>query len=283
MLTHSSLRVALALILVLFAIREGKALAGEGPERNLRFLPDHLDYRHYIADPRRPRIGGSVLKGDHGEVHYDTAIGGAFALVDLPSWPPPFERLQFAGFACVYSRFDYDAHYDEIGHDVRVGFSLSAVHNPWAARFQYFHESDHLGDEYILRQGITDREPYLREELGVGVSYFPHPAVRLYVEGAYSLFVGTINKPGRAQAGAEWEGGARLAFGFRPYAAGDMQLYQERDWKPDWTAQAGVVKWNQRRDRSLRLFAEGHLGHDPLGEFHLERFNYTSLGFAFEF
>jgi hypothetical protein len=275
--------ITFVLIIVLSAGVEGTAPAEEGPRRNLTFLPDHLDYRHYIADPRRPRIGGSVLKGDHGEVHYDTSIGGAFALVDLPSGPPPFERLQFAGFACVYSRFDYDEHYDEIGHDVRVGFSFSAVHDPWAARFQYFHESDHLGDEYILRNDITDREPYLREELGLGISYFPLTAVRLYAEGAYSLAVGTINRPGRAQAGAEWEGGVRLPFGFRPYAAGDVQFFEERDWKPDWTAQTGVVKWNERRDRSLRLFAEGHLGYDPLGEFHLERFSYASLGFAFNF
>ena len=145
-------RAILAVILVMLAGGEGKALAEESPQRGYRFLPDHLDYRHYIADPKRPRIGASVLNGDEGEVNYDTAIGGAFALLDLPSGPPPFERLQVAGFAGVFSRFDYNEHYDEIGSDYRAGLSISAVHDPWAVRLQYFHESDHLGDEYILRE-----------------------------------------------------------------------------------------------------------------------------------
>ena len=276
-------RAILAVILVMLAGGEGKALAEESPQRGYRFLPDHLDYRHYIADPKRPRIGASVLKGDEGEVNYDTAIGGAFALLDLPSGPPPFERLQVAGFAGVFSRFDYNEHYDEIGSDYRAGLSISAVHDPWAVRLQYFHESDHLGDEYILREGITDREVYLREEIGIGVSYFPFADVRLYAEGAYSIFTGTINDPWRFQAGIEWEGGPRLPLGFRLYAAGDMQIHQDLDWNPDWTAQAGVVKWDDGRYRSLRLFAEGHLGHDPLGQFFLENFDYGSIGFAFEF
>lgn len=247
------------------------------------FLPERLDYRPYIADPMRPRFGGSVLVGNGGELQYDTAIGGTFALFDLKAGVPPIEKLQLAGFAGVYPRFDIRHSLDEVGANFRAGLSLSTAHGPWAVRLQYMHESDHLGDELILRTGLTTRLAYLREEIGLGISYAPHAGLRLYAEGGYAFNIGKFNEPWRTQAGIEWEGGPRLPLGARLYAATDLQSRQEVAWNVDWTTQAGVVEWSEQRTRALRVFAEYHLGHDPLGEFLLDRLNYGSMGFAFDF
>lgn len=246
-------------------------------------LPDRLDYRPYLADPRRPYFGGGVLKGAGGVLQYDTAIGGAFALLNLKAGGLPIEKLQFAGFAGVWSRFDIHQGLDEVGSDYRAGVSLSAAHGPWAMRIQYSHESDHLGDELILRTGRRTRLAYHREEIGLGIAYSPYQALRLYAEAGDAFFFGPVNEPWRAQAGIEWEGGPRLPLGARWYAAGDLQTYQEVGWNPDWTIQAGVVKWSERRTRSFRLAATYHLGHDPLGEFFRDRLNYGSMGVAFDF
>ncbi len=249
----------------------------------VEFLPERLDYRSYIADPRRPRFGGGVLKGTEGVLQYDTAIGGAFALLNLKAGMPPIEKLQLSGFAGVWSRFDIHHSLDEVGADYRSGVSLSAAYGPWAMRIQYSHESDHLGDELILRTGRATRLAYHREEIGLGIAYSPRPDLRLYAEAGDAFLFGPVNEPWRAQAGIEWEGGPRLPLGARWYAAGDLQTYQEVGWNPDWTIQAGVVKWSERRTRSFRLAATYHIGHDPLGEFFRDRLNYGSMGLAFDF
>ncbi len=46
---------------------------------------------------------------------------------------------------------------------------------------------------------------------------------------------------------------------------------------------AGVVFWNERRDRALRLGIEFYSGRDPLGEFFRERLSYWTLGFSRDF
>ncbi|HUK56914.1 MAG TPA: DUF1207 domain-containing protein [Nitrospiria bacterium] len=247
------------------------------------FLPERLDYRPYIADPRRPRFGAGVLFGSGGELQFDTAIGGAFALANLKPGDPPFEKLQIAGSAAVLPRWDIHHDLDQVGANFRAGLSLSGSHGPWAMRLQVLHESDHLGDELILRTGLTKRLAYLRQEIDLGVSYFPHVDLRLYVEGSYGFSIGESNRPWKAQAGGEWEGGPPLPLGARLYAAGDLQTYQEVHWNVDWTAQAGVVDWNEQHTRSLRIFAENHIGHDPLGEFFSNRLNYNEMGFALDF
>jgi len=247
------------------------------------FLPERLDYSSYLADPRRARFGAGLLVGGGGEHQFDTAIGDDFAFYNLKPGDPPFEKLQIAGSAAVSSRWDIRHALDQVGSNYRAGLSLSALHGPWDVRLQYLHESDHLGDELILRTGLTTRVAYLRQEIDIGVSYFPHADLRLYAEGSYGFSIGEFNKPWKVQGGVEWEGGPPLPLGARLYAASDLQIYQEVHWSPDWTTQVGIVEWRERHIRSLRIFVEEHLGHDPLGEFFTERLNYGELGFAFDF
>jgi hypothetical protein len=247
------------------------------------FLPERLDYGQYIADPRRARFGAGLLAGSGGELQFDTAIGGAFPIFDFKPGDPPFEKLQMAGSAVVSPRWDIHHDLDEVGANFRAGLSLSAMHGPWGLRLQLLHESDHLGDELILRTGQRKRLAYLREEIDLGASYFPSADLRLYAEGSYGFSIGESNMAWKAQGGVEWEGGPRLPLGARLYAATDLQTYQEVHWNPDWTTQLGVVEWNARHNRSLRIFAEYHLGHDPLGEFFDQPLNYCETGFSLDF
>ncbi len=276
-------RVGGVVALVLCGYLAGTVHAEEMVPGPVEVLPERLDYRPYLADPRRPYFGGSVLKGNGDVLQYDIAIGGAFALLNLKTGGLPIETLQLAGFAGVWSRFDIHNGLDEVGADYHAGVSLSTAQGPWAVRLQYAHESDHLGDELILRTGRGTRLAYHREEIALGIAYSPRPNLRLYAEGGDAFFFGPVNEPWRAQAGIEWEGGPRLPLGARWYAAGDLQTYQEVGWNTDWTIQTGVVTWSERRARSARLFADYHVGHDPLGEFFRDRLNYGSMGVAFDF
>ena len=266
--------------------------AGSGKERlvpersqqkTLEFLPERLLYRPYIADPRRPRFSVKWLRGEQGESHIDTAIGGYFPLLDLKrKSAPPDEKAQVAGFAGAWSRWDVKENLDQIGTDFRVGLSLSYGEGPWAIRLQHFHESDHLGDELVIRTS-RKRIEYRREDIGLGLSYKPDPQYRLYAEGGYGFILGGPNKPWRAQVGAEWEGSAWFPLGGRPFAAVDLQTWEESKWDPNVNLQFGVLFWNERQSRSLRFSLDLYRGRDPLGEFLRERLRYLALGFSFDF
>ena len=145
-----------------------------------------------------------------------------------------------------------------VGADYRVGLWLSESHGPWGSRLRYSHESDHRGDELIIRTGLLTRLAYSREEIGLGISYSPHAALRFYTEVGYGFVLGTFNAPWRAQAGAEWEGAPQLPLGARWYAAAELQTRQEVGWNVGSTLQGGVVKWNEPHVRAARLFVEYH-------------------------
>lgn len=202
------MRLAIILASFLFGLSLWAAALAENPPGAPAFLPERLDYRPYVADPRRPRFGLSLLKGSDNTLQYDIPFGGAFPLLDLNPAATPFERLQLAAFAGVWSRFDLHHSLDMVGADYRAGLSLTEAHGPWATRLEYFHESDHRGDEFIIRTGQPTRLAYRREEIGAGVTYSPDATVRLYAEAGYGFILGAFNKPWRTQAGLEWEGAA---------------------------------------------------------------------------
>lgn len=248
----------------------------------LEFLPQRLDYRPYIADPRQPRASAAWLGGTGGTLQFDIAFGGAFPLLNLNPSEASTELFQLAGFFGVWSRFDIHHTLDQVGADYRAGISISRIVRRWAWRLQYSHESDHLGDELVLRDHLGTRIAYRREEIAFGTAYLPSAALRFYAEAGYAFIRGDGNRPWHLQGGAEWEGGPRLPLGARGFAAADLQSRQKAGWNVSWTIEAGVVKWNEPRTRSVRLFVAYHYGHDPLGEFFRERLNYGSIGLAFD-
>lgn len=255
---------------------------GERVAKGIEFLPEKLVYQPYVADPRRPRLSIKWLRGDEGESQVDTAIGGYFPVLSLRRQSALDEESQLALFAGVWSRWDIRESLDQIGSDFRGGLSFSYKKNLWALRLQYFHESDHLGDELILRTG-RGRINYRRDEISLGLSYTPWTQYRLYAEGGYGFILGKPNNPWRAQVGAEWEGNPWFPLGGRPFAAADLQTWEESRWDPNLNLQFGVVFWNEPRSRSLRLSFDVYRGRDPLGEFLRERLRYLTLGFSFDF
>ncbi|HEU4343867.1 MAG TPA: DUF1207 domain-containing protein [Candidatus Binatia bacterium] len=224
---------------------------GETAAKGIEFLPDKLVYQPYVADPRRPRFSLKWLRGDEGESDVDSAMGGYFPVLSLRRQSALDEESQLALFAGVWSRWDIGESLDQIGSDFRGGLSFSYKKNLWALRFQYFHESDHVGDELILRTG-RERIDYRRDEVGLGLSYTPSMQYRLYAEGGYGFILGKPNKPWRAQLGIEWEGNAWFPLGGQPFAALDLQTWEESKWDPNVNAQMGVVYWNQKRSRAFR-------------------------------
>ena len=253
---------------------------------SLPLLLAAVDVEPFPADPGFPSpIAGPTSRGfafsrlkvedittaDTGDGFYALKLGSVFGLVRVGEW-----RLGFdAGFLGL---FDVDRSYDNLGWDGNYGLVVSrGLGRNAAARLAWLHTSAHVGDEYAERTGRM-RIGYTRQELALGGSWRPAPAWRLYAEygHGYGYDSGDPGEPGRAQTGAEWERGARWG----PYAAVDVQAWEERDWARDVAVQGGIAF--RTEGRRWRLGIEAYDGRVPLGEFFLEDERHLALGLYFD-
>ncbi len=214
---------------------------------------------------------GDITTPDTGEAFYALKLGSLFGIVRVADW-------RFGIDAGFLGLFDIDQGYDNLGWDGNYGVMIThPVGKRVAARVAWLHTSSHVGDEFAERTGRT-RIGYTRQELALGLSWRPGSAWRLYGEYGYGLgdSADDPGQPGRLQAGAEWEHGARWG----PYAAMDVQAWQERDWNADLAIQAGFAFRDE--GRRWRLGLEYYDGRVPIGEFFNDDLRHLAVGLFFD-
>lgn len=269
------MRRTLALFFGTTLLLAGRAVAAE-PSFQV-FPPSNL-YPGYVADPRRPEFGLTVLAvpdpeiPDSGDRRFGLKLGGRFGLLRVRGWQFDIE----AGFT---GQFDIDHSLDNIGWDGTYAFLLSrALGEGLAVQAGGKHISSHVGDEYAERTGRR-RIDYTREEIAAGVSWVAAPGWRTYAEAGWAFEpkedVG--QEPGRLQVGLEHEApgslpGGRLGW----YAAMDLGALEERSWQVDPTLQAGLLV--PSGDRLWRVGLGYHDGTVPIGEFFQVDERYVVLG-----
>ncbi|MCJ7595188.1 MAG: DUF1207 domain-containing protein, partial [Desulfobacterales bacterium] len=164
-------------------------------------------FKALIADPRWPRFSAAYLHSTDPEEFSNVgavSFGESFGIYRgrLPSdaeWALGIE-------AAVFSIFDLDADsHDLINSDFWVAFpSLSFRKGNFSALGRIFHQSSHLGDEYLLRDGI-DRVNLSYEGVTLKVSYDFYRAFRLYGGSGYLFHTDPMDlKPWSTQAGLEF-------------------------------------------------------------------------------
>jgi hypothetical protein len=246
---------------------------------------DHL-FRPLIADPRWPHFAvtyqyylddkrlNDVAAVSFGETltFYRDTLGPVWWSVALQ--------------AGVFAVFDLDAQsMDLVNADYFVAPALSARYGQLSALARVFHQSSHLGDEFLLANRIN-RLNLSYEGVDLKLSYDLYGDVlRVYGGGGY-LFDRdpTELKPGSLQWGIEfrspWPGeGARV----RPIAAVDVQNRQENDWQSDVSVRAGVELHGLWSERDLQVMLEYFRGHSPNGQFYRQKVDYLGLGLHFHF
>lgn len=246
------------------------------------FLLGAADVEAFPVDPGFPSpIAGPASRGcgfsrlavdeisteDTGDALYALKLGAVLPVVRIGEW-----RISLDGG--FLGLFDIDNSYDNLGWDGNYGLIVThPLGRDAAVRVARLHDSSHVGDEYTERTGRT-RIDYTREEFALGVTFWPAPTWRLYGEYGHGTGYDADDpgEPGRAQAGIEWERAGRWA----PYAAVDVQSWEERHWNADVAVQAGLAFHGE--GRRWRLGLEYYDGRVPLGEFYFEDQRHLSLG-----
>jgi hypothetical protein len=161
---------------------------------------------------------------------------------------------------------------------------LGYRYDRFSALGRLFHQSSHLGDEYILGNLVQERVNLSYEAVDLRLSYeFFGDAVRL-IGGAGNIFNREPPSldPWSLQTGLEirspWPGGR-----FRPVAAADVQCREENAWAADVSVRAGLEFQRWLGSRKLQVLAEYFQGHSPNGQFYKGTIEYYGLGLHFNF
>jgi len=248
-------------------------------------MPGGVLFKPLIADPRWPHFSAAYQ-------HYfnDKQITDAAAVSFGESFAFYRDRIGSAWWevglhAGVFSVFDIDAQsFDLVNADYMVGLPLTVRYDDFSAMFRFFHQSSHLGDEFLLRTK-TNRINLSYEAIDLKLSYEIADVVRLYAGGGY-LFDQTPTNLDRlwVQYGLElkspWPSRASR---WRPIAAVDVQQREENNWTADISARAGIEIDGVLLTRKLQILLEYFGGHSPNGQFFKDKVEYIGIGTHFHF
>jgi hypothetical protein len=271
--------------------REGDVLARTGvpeftPQVNV-FLPRDLLFSSLLADPRWPHFSVSYqhhLDNDRLENIGSANFGETFSIYRFGG---PWGSLMEVGLhAGVFSIFDLAAEsHDLVNADYYVAFPLSLKKNNFSAMARIFHQSSHLGDEFLLSDRTQQRINLSYEGFDLLLSYHLPLGFRVYGGGGYLFDRDPSDlKPWIAQSGLEFKSHTAWWKGaLRPIAAIDIQSREETDWRADVSLRAGVQFENPDfLSRKLKLMFEYYKGRSPNGQFYIRDVEaYFGIGLHF--
>ncbi|MBY0473878.1 MAG: DUF1207 domain-containing protein [Nitrosomonas sp.] len=233
-------------------------------------------YRHFVNDNFEGRDIGAVSFGETIPFYR-----GNFGR-SLVQWEAGLQ-------AGVFSDFNLGAPSADL---INTDFIASAYSSVRAKQFSAFgriyHQSSHLGDEFLLRQlnSEFERINLSYEGADLRLSYeFPY-GVRLYGGGG-GLFHKEPSslKVWMTQYGIEFRSPWRLDFApVRPIIAADFKNFQENNWNTDVSARVGVEFDNlQVLGRKLQILLEYFNGNSPSGQFLRNNVEYIGVGAHYHF
>ncbi len=258
---------------------------GERPNNDIdiNLLPERSLFAPLLADPREAHFLVSYQRYRAPSQSFNAA-SVAFG-EHYPFASGTFGRLgtsQVGLQGAVFALFNLDApSSDLVNADYWIGVPISARRGPWSMRARFFHQSSHLGDEFLLGNPGINRVNLSYEAVDAHLSY-DWDRVRVYGGVGYLIHSEPSEiKRAYVQTGAEYvnPGAAgRLDF----ILAVDLRASAELDWRISRAIQAGLELRNASTRRT-RLMLEAYSGFSPNGQFYRDRLSYYGIGIYFGF
>lgn len=255
-------------------------------KRYTGWLPPTKSFEPLIADPKWPRFSASVQFYQSDEELSTVGSANFGATLPFYGWEGFGAQWQVGLQAGVFSIFNLNASStDLVNSDFFVALPLSVKTGPFSAQARVFHQSSHLGDEYLLRNRV-DRINLSFEGVDLLASWNFGDVLRVYGGGG-GLF---RTDPGDL---APWfvQGGFELTSPYPlftkllyPVAALDIQAAEGIDWDAGYSARTGVEfrsAWLE--GRRLQWLLEYFNGRSPNGQFFERHIEYFGTGLHFYF
>jgi hypothetical protein len=255
-------------------------------------FPEDQIFCPILADPKEARSFVSLLRGTfrslddpsgEGTIIASVGLGDSFGLVRWGG-PAPNEGVQLDVIGSIFAQFDVTApSNDLINADYIIGLPLTFRRSGFSTRARVYHQSSHLGDEYLLRSEDIDRQNLSFESFEFLASQELGP-LRVYA-GAERIF----RREPDTLSSMLFHGGAELRTG----RAGPVQLVSGLDLKATdlddlSPAVSGRVGLEVARTgsgghppRLVTLMLEFYQGPSPYGQFFQDDISYVGVGLHF--
>jgi hypothetical protein len=243
-----------------------------------------------MASPKEPRTHVTYLSLRLPEDSINigsVGFGDSFGLVRFPGWGDE-DAWQLSLSGAVFAQFNMDASSDLINADYIIGFPLSYRNGPWSARARLFHQSSHLGDEFLL----TPQRPELKVTR-VNLSFetiellgaLEWEGFQIAAGPSYIFRTGDDLKRYSVQAGIDYQSREPV---FKPtmrlFASLLYHAWEETDWNSDFNAKAGIsIRSPYAEKRAIQIFGEYQRGNLPFGQFYKLRAEYYGAGINVSF
>jgi Protein of unknown function (DUF1207)/BON domain len=259
--------------------------------RSVRFPAGDL-FSAPLADQKQPRFHTTYQRWRTENGIFDIAsvgFGEDFGLLRRPGGREG-DGWQVGISGAVFAIFNLDTgSKDLLNADYIVGFPISYRSGEWSARLRIFHQSSHVGDEFLLQP--LDQQP-LPQVQRINLSYeaiellasLEQRGFRVYGGGTRIFASDTSLGRQRLQVGVDYRGNpldwrtARLVAGL------DLEAWDETHWDRDYSAKAGLMFRSPYGEaRSTQILLEYYNGHAPHGQFFHLNVEYFGLGIAYVF
>ncbi|NIP71870.1 MAG: DUF1207 domain-containing protein [Gammaproteobacteria bacterium] len=238
-------------------------------------------FRPLLADPKQPQFFVSLRRYDTPVESVSTAAVGYGETFGFyrQAGERPEDGLQVGISGGLFAQFNLDAESNDlVNADYVVGVPVTYRQGPFSARLRIYHQSSHLGDEFLLRSR-PERINLSYESLELLVAC-QWRELRGYLGGEYLLFrePGDLDRQG-LHGGVEYRGRQGLLWGGRPVGGVDVKSWAEHDWDVDTSVKIGLeFGAAEPGRRRLRVMAEGYDGFAPHGQFYNDEISYFGLG-----
>lgn len=253
---------------------------GSSPRRRVS-LPQGDLFAPLVADAKEPNVSVSYRRVQFRDAGLpagaegpgiDAAVvsaGGTFGLWASLSGDS-CRGVQLSVLGGIFSQFNLDApSLDLINSDFVVGTQVSVRQGRFSERLRIYHQSSHLGDEFVLRNPAVHRIDFGFMAIHGLISY-EHDWWRVYGGGGYLFYQTSGLSPGLLQGGVEFSPSQSTARSLRPIAGLDVTSLQARGWGVTATTSAGVEWTSGLGLRRMRALVFGATGYVPFGQFTMQ-------------
>jgi hypothetical protein len=262
------------------------ASVAEDYHRTAGWLPPTTVFDPLIADPRWPRFSAEIQFYQGDELLDTVGSANVGATIPFYGWEALGAKWQIGLQAGVFSIFNMNASStDLVNADYFVALPVSIRSGPVSAQARIFHQSSHLGDEFLLRNPVN-RINLSYEGTDLLLSWDVAEMLRLYGGGGGLFHTTPQNlKPwfvhGGFQLTSPYPLFTELLY---PIAALDVQSNEQESWDVNYSVRAGLeLRSEWLAQRRLQLLFEYFNGHSPNGQFFQRNIEYFGTGLHFFF
>lgn len=266
----------------------------EGGTNSSAFPTDDV-FRPLIADPKQPQFFASwqAVNARTDRTHANVGSVGFGENFGFYTSREGCNGWQVGVLAGVFSQFNLDApSSDLINTDFIIGVPLSWRAGNWSTRVRLYHQSSHLGDEFLLGRPGFPRVNLSFEEMEAILSY-DYRWARLYAGGGVLMHrePASLDR-NRVQWGFELRGPTVSSPVLRKELAGllmtpvfgaDFKTFEELRWVIN-TNVIGGIEWSREGStRRFRFLLNYYHGFNPYGQFFVQKIETVGFGFYLAF